>query len=376
MKIGILTFHNAHNFGGCLQAFALKEFLKSKGAEVSIVNYQNSKVYNLYPEKLTVKFLLSDLVHPRFFIKKIKLHRDIRFGKKEWKSQHQKFRNFINNCLLDGNTQVVKKDNIKDLDYDLYIAGSDQIWNKQLTGGLDDVYLLNFETKSKKAFYAASSGTDALDKCDLKFFEPVFSSKNKYISVREPTLAKFIEEQYGRNVLSTVDPCFLLSPEQYISFFKLSKNNESKKRKYLFAYFISERNKRLREMVYVIANALGLDIIEFHYRKTIDLNKKYQTSDMGPDEFLRCIYNADFVITNSFHGTVFSILFKKQFYSVYKNDSRKTNLLDAMGLSNRHIYDFSDINLNDVINFDEVNLEKYSQESKDFLIQMIKEYEK
>ena len=127
-------------------------------------------------------------------------------------------------------------------------------------------------------------------------------------------------------------------------------------------------------MVYVIANALGLEIIEFHYRKGRDLNKSYQTSDMGPDEFLKCIYNAEFVVTNSFHGTVFSILFKKQFYSVYDIDARKTNLLDKMGLSKRHIKTFEDIDLNDTVNFDKVDLDKYSEESRKFLEEMVKEY--
>ena len=97
---------------------------------------------------------------------------------------------------------------------------------------------------------------------------------------------------------------------------------------------------------------------------------------MGPDEFLRCLYNAEFVVTNSFHGTVFSILFKKQFYSVYDTDARKTNLLDKMGLSDRHINTFNEIDLNKHVNFDEVNLEEYSQESREFLSQMVKEYEK
>lgn len=376
MKIGILTFHNAHNFGGCLQAFALKEFFKFKGADVTIINYRNPKVYNLYPKKLKVKINPYDYKHPRELIKKIKLKRDYRFGKKEWKRQHQKFTCFIDNYLLEGNQKVIEKSEIKDLNFDVFVAGSDQIWNKQLTGGLDHTYLLDFDTKAKKVFYAASAGSDEIDETDFESFKNVFSNENKYVSVREPTLAEYISKRYGRNVLSAVDPCFLLTSEQYINLFSLDKNKDEKRKRYLFAYFISERNKIIREMVYVIANALGLEIVEFHYRKGRDMNKKYQTSDMGPEEFLKCIYNADFVVTNSFHGTVFSILFKKQFYSVYDTDARKTNLLDKMGLSNRHIKNFSDINLNKVIDFKDISLEEYAKSSKDFLSQMVKEYEK
>ena len=113
MKIGILTFHNAHNFGGCLQAYALKEFLKFQGADVSIINYRNPTVYNLYPKKLKAKYLLYDFKHPRELIKKFRLNRDYRFGRKQWTSQHKKFTSFIDDYILEGNTEVVEKENIK-----------------------------------------------------------------------------------------------------------------------------------------------------------------------------------------------------------------------------------------------------------------------
>ena len=374
MKIGILTFHNAHNFGGCLQAYALKEFLKTQGADVSVINYRNEKVFNLYPKKLKAKIIPYDFKHPNQLIKKIKLNRDYRFGRKEWMSQYKKFTRFIDDFILEGNSVVVNKEDVSKLDIDVFVAGSDQIWNKQLSGGLDKIYLLNFDTRAKKVFYAASSGSDGIDEIDLKTFEDAFSKENKYVSVREPTLANFIKQQYNREVLSAVDPCFLLTSNQYVNLFSLDRSNEKKQKKYLFAYFISERNKRIREMVYVIANALGLEIIEFHYRKGKDLNKKYQTSDMGPEDFLKYIYNAEFVVTNSFHGTVFSILFKKQFYSVYDVDARKTNLLEEIGLSKRHIKTFEDIDLNDTVNFDNVDLNKYSEKSRKFLTEMVREY--
>lgn len=374
MKIGILTFHNAHNFGGCLQAYALKEFLKMNGADVEIINYRNSTVYNLYPKKLKAKIIPYDFKHPHELFKKIKLNKDYRYGRKEWKRQHQKFESFIDKYLLEGNLEVVNCEDMQNLPFDVFIGGSDQIWNKQLTGGLDRVYLLDFETKAKKVFYAASCGRDEFDQIDLNTFQKVFVSDNKYISVREPTLAEFIKKQYGREVLSVVDPCFLLISTEYAKLFQLSEVQN--KKRYLFAYFISERNKRIREMVYVIANALNLEIVEFHYRKDRSMKKKYQTSDMGPDEFLKSIYNAEFVVTNSFHGTVFSILFKKQFYSVYDIDARKTNLLNKVGLSNRHIKDFQSIDLNKKIDYDNVDLDKYIKKSRDFLSNMVAEYGK
>lgn len=372
MKIGILTFHYAHNCGACLQAFALKEYLNSLGNITSIINYKNPKIYNLYPKKLKVKFLLYDFKHPKELGKKIKLRRDYSFGKKEWKKQYKKFESFVSSFLLDNRVFEVNYESIKFLDIDLFVGGSDQIWNKHLTGGFDKVYLMDFETRARKAFYAASAGKNELDPEDLPFFNKVFVDNDSYISVREPLLATYLSEKYNRNVPSVVDPCFLLTTNDYVRLFKLDKSQYASKKKYLFAYFISEKNKRIREMVYVIANALGLEIVEFHYRKSRDLNKKYQTSDMGPIEFLECIYNADFVVTNSFHGTVFSLIFKKQFYSVYDVDARKDNLLEKMGLSDRHIRDFKDMDLNKNIDYSNIDIDNYSLQSKAFISDMIK----
>ena len=374
MKIGILTFHYAHNCGACLQAFALKQYLLNQNQTVEILNYKNPKIRDLYPPKLKVKFLLYDFKHPKELGKKITLLRNYRFGHSEWKRQYRKFENFIDKYLLESNATELSESEIKQLDYDLFIAGSDQIWNKTLTGGYDKIYLLNFETKAKKAYYAASCGSNELPEEDLKAFGNVFIKNNRYSSVREPAFASFLSKTFNYNIPSVVDPCFLLSKSDYNKIFSLDKATQSKK--YLFAYFISEKNKRIRDMVYVIANALGLDIIEFHYRKGRDLNKPYQTSDMGPEEFLKYIYNAEFVITNSFHGTVFSIMFEKQFYSVYDEDARKDNLLAKTNLSSRHIKDFTGVDLNQKIDFSKVNLDDYSLSSKDFLNKIIEEHRK
>ena len=376
MKVGILTFHFAHNCGACLQAFALKKYFSKIGQDVSILNYIPPKMRNAYPKKLKVKFALYDFKHPTRLGKKIKQLLDFKYGRKEWNRQYHKFELFIRDYLLDNNNAEFSANDVEQIDIDLFVAGSDQIWNKQLTVGYDDIYLLNFKTKARKAFYAVSCGSNYLKEEDLKHFENVFSNENKYISVREPAFASFLSTHFSRPIPSVVDPCFLLSAEDYKSVFLLERTKKPMKSKYLFAYFISERNKRIREMVYVVANALGLEIVEFHYRKGRDLNKKYQTSDMGPKEFLEFIYHSDFVITNSFHGTVFSLIFKKQFYSVYDEDARKDNLLEKMGLSDRHIRDFKDMDLNQIIDYSNIDLDNYSFQSKAFIGDMIKGCEK
>lgn len=375
MKIGILTFHYAHNCGACLQAFALKTYLKKKGQDAQLINYKNPVINNLYPKKHKVKISFGDFVHLDALIKKIKLIRDYRYGQHEWREQHKKFEMFINKFLLDGDYNVLNSEQVKNLDIDLFIAGSDQIWNKQLTGGYDDIYLLNFVTKARKAYYGASNGTSEIESHDLPVFNDVFLGTNKYISTREPNLAAFLSKTFNRDVLSVVDPCFLLGKEDYINIFSLNERKYVPNKKYIFGYFISERNKRAREVVSMIAHALNLEIFEFHYRKSRDLKHDYQTCNIGPIEFLNLIHHAEFVVTDSFHGTVFSIIFNKKFYSFYKEDVRKNNLLEKLNLTERHIRDFKDVDLNKDVDFSNVNLDEYSLTSKKFLNEMIEEYE-
>ena len=375
MRIGILTFHYAHNSGACLQAFALKTYLRKNGQDAQLINYKNQVINNLYSIKPKVKISFRDFVHLDALIKKIKLIRDYRYGQYEWREQHKKFEMFINKFLLDGDNNVLNSQQVKNLDIDLFIAGSDQIWNKQLTGGYDDIYLLNFDTKAHKAFYGASNGSDEIESNDLFVFNDVFLGTNKYISTREPNLAVFLSKTFNRNVQSVTDPCFLLDKEDYINIFSLNNRKYVPNKKYLFAYFISERNKRAKEAVSMIAHALNLEIVEFHYRKSRDLKHDYQTCNIGPLEFLNLIHHAEFVLTDSFHGTVFSIIFKKNFYSIYKDDVRKNNLLEKLNLTERHIRDFRDVDLNKDTDFTNVNLSKYSFTSKKFLNDMIEEYE-
>ena len=99
-----------------------------------------------------------------------------------------------------------------------------------------------------------------------------------------------------------------------------------------------------------------------------------QIADIGPSEFLTYIKNSEFVLTNSFHGTVFSILYKKNFYSIYSRDSRKDNLLNMLNLNSRHIYSLENINLSDDIDYNKVYLElnKCRKNSIDFLKKSLK----
>ena len=364
MKIGILTFHYAHNYGAVLQAYALKEYLSRGENTVELIDYRNPAIEQGYQRKLPRKLTFRKALRARRFRQYITQVRDIISEQSSWSRQNDKFQSFIRQYLLRESQERVEKSGIGSLRYDLIISGSDQLWNKYLTNGYDDIYFLNFETEVRKAFYAISDGNSEITEDNLSFYR--FALKDiEYISTREATLAEDIRAKLSKKAIGVVDPSFLLSREDYITALRLRKTKGV-----VFAYYVVE-DPFMSQIVRIIANALHLEILELHYYKKRYLKEKYMRADLGPVDFLNGIYSADFVVTNSFHGTAFSIIFGKQFYCVYQRDARKDNLLASFDLRNRKIQKVGDMDLNAVIDYSRVDLDKYTEESKSFLSEVM-----
>lgn len=360
MKIGILTFHYAHNYGAVLQAYSLKEYLRNLGHDVTIVHYKNKYVAENYKKKLRMRHSFWYFLRNRAPIGYLRQILDWLYKKGSWATQYKKFEAFINTYLLEGNAIEENKNDLSGDRFDLIISGSDQLWNKAITHGYDDVYFLNFESDARKAFYAISNGGDEIGADEISYYREVLKGI-KYISTREEKLAEEINTKLMKSAIKVADPSFLLKKDEYIEKFQLKKS-----RKTLFAYYIVE-DDFMSQVVEVVAGALNLEIVELHYYKKRALNKEYQYADFGPKDFLEEINNAEFVITNSFHGLAFSLIFQKQFYGVYNKDVRKDSLLSDFGLECRHIYRSSDIDLNKRIDYSGVELEPYLENSKHFL---------
>lgn len=363
MKIVILTFHNAHNYGANLQAYALREYLKSIGHDVKILNYRNKAIEANYIGDIPYKYGLRDLRHVRRIPKLILSTIHTKQSRKYWYRRCKNFNQFIDSVILENDTKVYTKEEVFDYNCDVYIAGSDQIWNIWLTGGADPVYFLDFDTDAKKVYYAASNGCSEIPIQALEQFQRSMKSADS-ISVRESSLGKDIEKTCDVKTESVIDPTLLLDEQQYKDLMVPVNIKED----YLMAYFITE-DAKVHEMAAFLARVLNLKLVEFH--NYYDSNRKdcVQCTDKAPGEFLSYIKNAKFVVTNSFHGTVFSILFGKKFYSIYKEDSRKSDLLNSLGLSSRHIYEYNDIDLDAEIDYSNVynKLSELRTVSKKFL---------
>lgn len=360
MQIGILTFHYAHNYGAVLQAYALKEYLNRIGHTAKIIDYRNPTIEKKYYMKLPKELSLRQAVHGKRYRKFISQEMNMMSEQPSWTLQNIRFKKFIQKYLLDKSSKRVNKFSVGNLQFDCFIAGSDQLWNKYLTDGYDDIYFLNFDTKAKKVFYAISDGNFRIADENLAYYRQVLDSVS-FISTREKSLALDIRSKLHKDACYVVDPTFLLTNQDYIRAFHLQK-----KSKILFAYYIVE-DAFMSKIVQVIARALNLKILELHFYKKRYMKEKYMRADLGPVDFLESIFRAEFVVTNSFHGTALSIIFQKQFYCVYQQDARKDNLLAELSLRERQIKSPSDMDLNQTIDYSKINLEKYTEYSKKYI---------
>lgn len=349
MKVGILTFHNAHNYGAVLQAYALKKTIVRLGHDAVIVNYRNPIIDKKYSEKLSLDSQLLFYLPPWRWWKLLRNLLRNYYTRDTWVIQCKKFNDFITKYLLDGNTEIIFRNNIDSIGCDALISGSDQIWSKWITGTLDSVYFLDIQTEARKIAYAPSISNPELVNTDKKYFKHTLTQYYR-LSTREESLSKIISEITEKKVVTVLDPTLLLNVDEY----KYLESSHLISDNFVFAYFVTE-DKILKKCADYVSRKLNVKLIELHYYNQKSFDKTTQKSDIGPEEFLEYINKSKFVLTNSFHGTILSILYHKEFYSVYHSDSRKSNLLLKFGLEHRHIMSIDQINLTNMIDYTSVD---------------------
>lgn len=358
MKVGILTFQDAHNYGAVLQAYALKKYLKSLGLDARIINYHHRDIPNGFPRKRKIEKNSVLNIYKHLYSKKAHYLR--------W----ERFEGFIYE-LIDKDKKVYNHESeLSKLDIDVWVSGSDQIWNSDITNGLNKGFFLEFDTKGKKVTYAVSMG---IDKLDEKYEEEFKNYINKidYISVREDTLKEYISNFTDKPVKKVVDPTLLLNESDYEELYlnRIIKDN------YLLIYTLGP-DDRLKVVAEKIAKERNLKIVEINdYKKPNYFCK--QISNAGPHEFVTLFKDASYVITNSFHGTIFSIINNKEFitFTRLNRNSRMESLLGMAGLNDRLISKVDEINNIKPIDYKEVKkrMEKEINFSKEFIKEAIVE---
>lgn len=342
MKIGILTFHNSNNYGAVLQTTALYKKVKSINSDVEVIDYicpnkvQTYKSLDIGKHKSLVKNIYAFLQFP---VRKYKNNIFANEISQMYKISNNKYEN----------NQDISKDYKK---WDKVICGSDQIWNHDNTK-FDTTYLLDFiKEDNKKISYAASFGlSDIDDKYKAKYTELLNKIEN--LSVREVRGKEIVKELTNRDSQVVLDPTLLLNKEEWIEFAQSIPQNE----KYVLIYTLG-RNKEVDKQAEIISKKLGCKVVKIA-TDALDFVSKYKCVIPNPQQYVDLINNAACVVTDSFHGTIFSVNLNVPFYTVLKStnkrNSRITGILDIVGLSDRVIYDRAkDIEITS-INYLEVN---------------------
>lgn len=320
VDVGILTYHRAINYGAVLQAYALQRYLSKFGITSEIIDYRSSTIE---PQHNKMQFSLSNHI-----ISNLK----ILLSKKNYNKKIDNFDNFLSKEMVISE-KITSKDQLDKIKekYDKIIVGSDQVWNYKINN-FDRTYFLDFAEQSQKYSYAASFGLSKIDDEVFTIISNLISSF-KGILVREKSGSEIIRSMLGYSPDVVVDPTMLLDKSDWESM--ASENNHGR---YVLVYSFG-KNKTINRYARRISEILKIKIIFLGSNHKIGIKNIYNKIG-GPKDFITLIRNAEYVITNSFHGTVFSIIFNKNFNTVFLDESRGINsrlsdLLETSGLNDR-----------------------------------------
>lgn len=367
MKIGLITFHNALNYGAALQVFATQQAIqKMSDVECEIVDYVNDHRKNAY----NMRYHISEELKKRNFGSALKFFA----GSVFMSIRRKKFQKFYSKKL---NTTKKKYTTNKELEklnnkYDKFVVGSDQVWN-YTHNGKDFAFFLNFvHNSNKKISYASSFGLVDIP-IELKDEYTENLEAIKHLSTREEYGVNLIKQLTGKNAEHVLDPVFLLSKNEWIN---ILKEKRQKKNDYIFSY--TNQSGQLEEFTnltdYPVANykihklTRNLTVKDF-----ISPQTKVAYS-MSPTEFIDTILHSKLVVSASFHCIAMAIILNVPFVAILSGDSgrdeRIINILKITELEDRILNE--DMTVNDVnksIDFKraEHNLEAHRNKSISFL---------
>lgn len=332
MKIGILTFHRAHNYGAVLQCYALQEVLKGMGHEVEVIDYRPSYIElntQVFSKKkflsMSIKHKIQYIITEPFMIKR-RLNR------------YSRFNSFINKYLNLSSPVLLEADIAK---YDIIVCGSDQIWNIRITRGFDNFFWGIVRPEIKKVSYAASMECVDIKEKDLDQCK-LFINNFSQISVREENLKLLLQPLTNTKIHVTCDPTFLLRCGLWS---EIAGNDPFIKGRYVVVYQ-TRHSKKVVEISKKIKQDLRCDrtiYLSAHLSLFADKN---DMQSISPIQFLNIIKFATFVVTTSFHGTAFSLIFRKDFFTIRlddNNDSRSYSLLNRMLLDSRFVNEYNGV---------------------------------
>jgi polysaccharide pyruvyl transferase WcaK-like protein len=356
MKIGILTYHYSNNYGALLQTFALSRVLRELGHSAIIINRYPDLNSDNSPVK-KIKSKINQIIQNQFT---------------------RSFSNFRKNHI----SLSISVTNLEDLEelarnFDAVIVGSDQVWRLEYTKGLGLNNFLDFVPANvKKIAYAASFGKDTFDG-DTQTIQEVKLLLDRFnaISVREKSGVELCNGLFNVPADELIDPTMLLNVKDYDAF--TNKNKLKLTGKFVTRYLLDPTSQKTN-IVDSFAQKYGYNVLNIYRASNRNFSPRNFDFNLGKyfypsfSKWLTGIKYSDFVITDSFHGAVFSILFNKQFVCIANENrglTRMTNLLNKFGLTDRLIKntdDFGKLDLLNDIDYTAINAILSSEREKSF----------
>jgi Uncharacterized conserved protein len=332
MKIITVTSQKAANYGAVLQAYALQNILISLGHENYLLNFppKNITIYKKIDFK-NIKTIIRDLI--------LNVYTFIR--KKEMKGFFNKFQTFQNEFLKSTIPYETMEEIVNNPPKaDIYLSGSDQVF--AMNQPIRDIRFLSFgETETKRYSYAASIDSYKLNDEQKKYFVDNLKKFNK-ISLREPESVEYINSITGYECFTHIDPSFLLKKEQWL---KIAESpREIIPEKYILCLPLLG-NRNINGILKKLKRITGYPVVCIQTKPVKTVEADYYIYDASPNEFLGLFANAEKIVTTSFHGTAFSLIFEKQFYTLitsYKPE-RMVSILNLLNIPERIISDENNI---------------------------------
>lgn len=306
MSVNIVTFHREYNYGAMLQAYGLQEFIKQFDSEVGVYDYIAPEIKS----KITIKQRLLNFL--------------CRLNKKDCQIREGNYLHFCQtylhlNC---------------DLKRNVFVTGSDQVWNP--SGAMDENYFLSFVPETaKKISYAASLGVEHIPEEKKEKFKQYIRDFS-HISVREECAKECVGELWNKDILVNIDPTLLHDKHFWTQIAKPVANIPEN---YILVYLM-HLPKNINQILKWLKKQTGNDVVVVDGQGAVQgvlthlVHHDKAVHRAGPQEFVWLMEHAQCVVTSSFHGTAFSLIFEKEFYSVSNSPkSRIANILNICGLT-------------------------------------------
>ena len=375
--IGIITYHHYYNYGTMLQALALQEKVEQLGYQAELIDFKQDNSLSRYEMlKLRIKRM-------PVYIKERKKYRALADSREKIKEKNELFEQFYKTYLHVGKKKYTTTQQLMENPpvYDGYVVGSDQTWNPFVANSPEAFFLPFVENKSKKGSYGPSLAVKSLSDEKEKEYRKKLSNFS-FLSCREQDGAQLLSRITQKEVKCVLDPTLLLSAKEWGKYCEF----EIPKEPYILVYFLGEKSEH-RRAVEKIQKLTNWKIISLPAAYLEMENNDYKKLWGGPEEFLSLIRGAALICTDSFHGTMFSINFQRNFFSFCKSsdseesseNSRLYSALNIFGLSNRIIHNMDNLTAEDIsIDYKNVIpiLEEQRRDSIEYLENMLFEMTK